>query len=183
MLPLANMSASQLAGRHEEEVQPFEESVAAAPAVAGTKSEGSPWAYLQKTYSNMDEAEQRTSETKGQHDCPQGDGPSFAELHAVNGAAMSVQVCKTQPACLHGYTASTVLLALHAHVLSFCRILRHQDQDVCGLQLCLCRLAAYQYKAWPVGQMSGHGMCLRTHGVMPQQYPALLPYLMQPSIH
>ena len=70
----------------------------AAPAVAGEKSEGSPWAYLQKTYSNMDEAEQCTSETKGQHDCLQEDRPSCAELHTAGGAALPVQVGNTQPA-------------------------------------------------------------------------------------
>lgn len=81
-------------------MQPFQERVAAMPAVADGKSEGSSWAYLQKTYSNMDEAEQCTSEIKGHDDCPQGDKPSVAELHTADGVAMPVQVCNTQPAWL-----------------------------------------------------------------------------------
>ena len=85
-------------------MQPFQESLAAAPAVAGEKSEGSPWAYLQKTYSNLNEAEQCTSEVKGHDDCPQGDKPSLAELHFADGAAMPVQVCSTQPAWLQCMT-------------------------------------------------------------------------------
>lgn len=104
MLPLSSLYVSQSAGRHKEEVQPFQECGAAVPAVAGDKSGGSPWAYLQKTYSNMDEAGHCADDTKGQDDCPQGDRPSFADLHTADGAAMPVQVCSTQPAWLQCIT-------------------------------------------------------------------------------
>lgn len=98
MLPVAVTWTNQFAGRFEEEVQPFQESVDPTLPLAGDMSESSPWAYLQKTYSNMDEAVQCTSETKGPDGHLQVDLPSLAKVH--NGAVMPMQVCNMH-ATLH----------------------------------------------------------------------------------
>lgn len=87
-----------LADRHEEEVQPFREAVAPAPAMADDMNEGSPWAYLQKAYSNIEEAAQGTSQPKGQDDGLQDSRPKPSLVHSQDGLATSMQVCSAQPA-------------------------------------------------------------------------------------
>lgn len=81
MLSLSSLHAYVLVDRHEEEVQPFQE------AVAGNESAS--WAYLQKTYSNTEEAAQGISQGQGDHS---QEGRPMAMPSNV--AALPVQVSK-----------------------------------------------------------------------------------------
>lgn len=101
VLSLSSNHGHLLVDRCEEEVQPFQE------AVAGNESESSPWAYLQKTYSNTDEAVPGAS--KGPSDHSQEGGPTVAMP-----ADLPVQVSKTNVVAVHTNQCQTVPPELHA---------------------------------------------------------------------
>lgn len=76
--------------RHTQEVAAFEEE----QSVAGEASEASPWAYLQKTYSNVEESGHSTSSHNLQGRSKQGSQTDLPhqEIIIVDGAADNVQV-------------------------------------------------------------------------------------------
>lgn len=112
-MPSSSVHAHVLADRHEEDVQPFQD------VLAGNEGEGSPWAYLQKTYSNTEEAVQGSSEGQD-HNLLQGRAVTMPG-HTISSAALPVQVSK--PACLQcrhsGATLCYLRCNLRACVLSF----------------------------------------------------------------
>lgn len=105
MLSLSSLHAYLLVDRNEEEVQPFQEAVAG--NVSASSPWASPWAYLQKTYSNTEEAVQDTS--KGQDDHSQEGRPMAMPS---NVAALPAQVSK--PTQLHTKQCPHVPPELHA---------------------------------------------------------------------
>ena len=77
------------ANRYEEEVAPFQ----AEKSLTVETSEASPWTYLQKTYSNVEES--AVSSAGQQHTCRQGRTTIDQEVTIAHHTTTSMQVSST----------------------------------------------------------------------------------------